>query len=173
MNALSNSLQKCLRTFLQQSHTRLRFVSERTLERELMQRLRNAQQQLDVTAELLRRRVKQIVADTSAQVSSRVQAMKAHAPKHELAIRRNSLVDLHRRLGAQTPRLLQNARERFRRVEGVLRILGPEATLHRGYSITTDPNGKIIQSIKAVRRGSHIKTRVVDGTFGSEVTENG
>ena len=173
VNALSNSLQKCLRSFLQQSHTRLRFVSERTLGRELMQRLRNAQQQLDVTAELLRRRVKQIVADTSAQVSSRVQAMKAHAPKQELAIRRNSLVNLHRRLGAQTPRLLQNARERFRRVEGVLRILGPEATLHRGYSITTDPNGKIIQSIKAVRRGSHIKTRVVDGTFGSEVTENG
>src|SRR6185436_15437124 len=55
VNALSNSLQKCLRSFLQQSHTRLRFVSERTLGRELMQRLRNAQQQLDVTAELLRR----------------------------------------------------------------------------------------------------------------------
>src|SRR5262245_1293964 len=48
VNVLSNSIQKCLRGFLQQSHTRLRFVSERTLGRELIQRLRNAQQQLDV-----------------------------------------------------------------------------------------------------------------------------
>jgi exodeoxyribonuclease VII large subunit len=55
-------------------------------------------------------------------------------------------------------------------VEGILRVLGPEATLRRGYSITTDATGNVIQTITAVRRGSRIKTRVADGTFGSEVT---
>src|SRR5256714_12469973 len=39
---LRNCLQKCLRNFLQQSLTRLRFLSERTIARELMQRMRNA-----------------------------------------------------------------------------------------------------------------------------------
>src|SRR4051812_46952004 len=58
---LRNCLQKCLRNFLQQSLTRLRFLSERTIARELMQRMRNAQQQLDLNSESLRRKLKQFV----------------------------------------------------------------------------------------------------------------
>ena len=170
VNELANCLQKCLRNFLLQSQTRLRFLSERTLARELMQRLRDAQQRLDLTAELLRRRLKQFVVDARAALSSRTQSLKSYDPKRELVARRNNLLDLHRRFTVQTPRLLQNAQERFRRVEGILRVLGPEATLRRGYSITTDAGGNVIQTITAVRPGSRIKTRVTDGTFGSEVT---
>ena len=170
VNELANYLQKYLRNFLLQNQTRLRFLSERTLARELMQRLRDAQQRLDLTAELLRRRLKQFVVDARAVLSSRTQSLKSYDPKRELVARRNNLLDLHRRFTVQTPRLLQNAQERFRRVEGILRVLGPEATLRRGYSITTDAGGNVIQTITAVRPGSRIKTRVTDGTFGSEVT---
>ena len=171
VNELANCLQKYLRNFLLQSQTRLRFLSERTLARELTQRLRDAQQQLDLTAESLRRRAKQFVVDARATLSTRTQSLKAHDPKRELVIRRNRLIDLHRRFAAQAPRLLQNAQQRFQRVEGILRVLGPDATLRRGYSITTDSGGRVIQTINEVRRGSRIKTRVADGTFGSEVTE--
>jgi exodeoxyribonuclease VII large subunit len=171
VNELANCLQKCLRSFLLQSQTRLRFLSERTLARELTQRMRDAQQQLDLTAELLRRRLKQFVVDARAALSSRTQSLKSHDPKRELVVRRNNLIDLHRRFTAQAPRLLQNAQQRFRRVEGILRILGPEATLRRGYSITTDGAGNVIQTAAAVRRGSRIKTRVADGAFDSEVVE--
>ena len=170
VNELASYLQKCLRNFLLQSQTRLRFLSERTLARELTQRMRDAQQQLDVTAELLRRRLKQFVVDARAALSVRTQALKSYDPKRELVARRDNLIDLRRRFVTQTPRLLENAQQRFRRVEGILRVLGPEATLRRGYSITTDAGGNVIQTITAVRRGSRIKTRVADGTFGSEVT---
>lgn len=171
VNELANSLQKYLRSFLLQSQTRLRFLSERTLARELTQRLRDAQQQLDLTTELLRRRLKQFVIDARAALSSKAQSLRSHDPKRELVARRNSMADLHRRFAAQAPRLLQNAQERFRRVEGILRVLGPEATLRRGYSITTDAAGNVIQTATAVRRGSRIKTRVADGAFDSEVVE--
>lgn len=170
VNELANCLQKYLRNFLLQSQTRLRFLSERTLARELTQRMRDAQQQLDLSAELLRRRLQQFMVDARAALSSRTQALKSYDPKRELVARRNNLIDLHRRFMTQTPRLLENAQQRFRRVEGILRVLGPEATLRRGYSITTDAAGNVIQTITAVRRGSRIKTRVADGTFGSEVT---
>src|SRR3954469_23269509 len=66
VNELENCLQKYLRNFLQQGLTRLRFLSERTLARELMQRMRNAQQQLDLAAESLQRKAKQFVADSRA-----------------------------------------------------------------------------------------------------------
>jgi exodeoxyribonuclease VII large subunit len=171
VNELANCLQKCLRNFLTQSQTRLRFLSERALARELTQRLRDAQQQLDLTTELLRRRLKQFVLDARAALSSRAQSLQVYDPKRELVARRTSLADLHRRFAAQAPRLLQNAQERFRRVEGILRVLGPEATLRRGYSITTDAAGNVIQTATAVQRGVRIKTRVADGEFASEVVE--
>ena len=170
VSELANCLQKCLRNFLLQSQTRLRFLSERTLARELTQRLRDAQQQVDLTAELLRRRLKQFVVDARAALSSRTQSLQSHDPKRELVIRRNNLMDLRRRFLSQTPRLFQTAQQRLHRVESVLRVLGPEATLRRGYTITTDAAGNVIQTIRAVRPGLRIKTRVADGTFGSEVT---
>ena len=171
VNELANRLQKSLRNFLQQSLTRLRFLSERTLARELMQKMRDAQQQLDLTAETVRRKLKQIVADARAGFSTRAQALKAHDPKREVALCRNRATELERRIVAQPARLLQNARQRFQRVEGILRVVGPEATLRRGYSITTDDKGKVIQTVAAVRPKSKIRTRVSDGEFESEVTK--
>jgi len=171
VNDLENCLHKYLRNFLQQSLTRLRFLSERTLARELMQKMRDAQQQLDLTAETVRRKLKQIVADARAALSTRAQSLKAHDPKREVALCRNRATELERRIVVQPARLLQNARQRFQRVEGILRVVGPEATLRRGYSITTDDKGKVIQTVAAVRTKSKIRTRVSDGEFESEVTK--
>jgi exodeoxyribonuclease VII large subunit len=171
VSELENCLQKYLRNFLQQGLTRLRFLSERTLARELMQRMRNAQQQLDLAAESLRRKAKQFVADSRTGLTSRAQSLKAHEPKRELALCRNRTAELQRRIVAQPPRLLENARQRFQRVEEILRVLGPDATLRRGYSITTDAAGKVIQTVKAAKPKSKIKTRVVDGEFESRVSE--
>jgi len=169
VNELENCLKKYLRNFLQQSLTRLRFLSERTLARELVQRMRDAQQQLDFTAEALRRRLKQFVADARTSLATRAQSLKSHDPKRELTLRATNLAELHRRIAAQPPRLLQNARQRFERAEGIFRVLGPEATLRRGYSITKDAAGNVIRTVAAVRPKSKIQTRVTDGEFESEV----
>src|SRR6266704_3804869 len=86
-------------------------------------------------------------------------------------MRRNRFADLHRRLIACPSRLLENARHRFQHIEGILRVLGPDATLRRGYSITTNERGKIVRTITVVRPKMKIRTRVSDGEFGSEVLQ--
>ncbi len=48
-------------------------------------------------------------------------------------------------------------------------VLGPDATLRRGYSITITERGKIIRTTAAVRPKMKIRTRVSDGEFSSEV----
>ncbi|MFN2622782.1 MAG: exodeoxyribonuclease VII large subunit [Chthoniobacterales bacterium] len=166
---LRNCLQKCLRNFLQQSLTRLRFLSERTIARELVQRMRDAQQQLDLNTESLRRKVKQFVADSRAALTTRAQALKTHDPRRELAVCRTRIAELERRIVAQPPNLLGTARQRFERVEGILRVVGPEATLRRGYSITMDAAGKVIRTVASARPKAKIKTRVADGEFESQV----
>src|SRR2546430_9378893 len=62
----------------------------------------------------------------SSTRSSRV--LQARSPVHELMMRRNRFADLHRRLLACPEHLLANAKHRFQVVQGILRVLEPEAT---------------------------------------------
>ncbi len=50
-----------------------------------------------------------------------------------------------------------------------LRALNPLAILTRGYSVTLDGQGRVVQSVRAVRPGLRLRTRVRDGEFQSEV----
>jgi exodeoxyribonuclease VII large subunit len=95
--------------------------------------------------------------------------MQARSPVRELMMRRNHFADLHRRLVACPARLIENVRHRFGSIEGILRVLGPDATLRRGYSITMNDRGQIIRTTAEVRLKMAIRTRVSDGEFGSEI----
>jgi exodeoxyribonuclease VII large subunit len=52
---------------------------------------------------------------------------------------------------------------------GRLRLLSPEQTLARGYSITTAKDGRIVRSSAGVKPGEVVRTRVADGSFTSTV----
>ena len=164
---LSVNLSRRLLNFLSHQQTRLRFLSERTLARELIKRMRDTQQQLDLTRETLRRSVTQGLSDMCATLANFANALKSHKPERELVARRASFNSLHRRFIALPLQLLGKSKERFGRMEKILRVLGPQATLGRGYSMTTDREGNLVRSIDAVRPKMKIRTRVSDGEFGS------
>jgi exodeoxyribonuclease VII large subunit len=140
----------------------------RGLARQLLNRTRDAQQRLDHGREILHRCLAHKIDSYKRGLLHIAAALQARSPARELMMRRNRLVDLHRRLVASPGRLLESARHRFRHMEGILRVLGPDATLRRGYSITTNERGKIIRTISAIRPKMKIRTRVSDGEFGSE-----
>jgi exodeoxyribonuclease VII large subunit len=169
INECGNCLQKSLRNFVDHQKTRLRFLSERALARELLKRMRDAQQQLDLSRETLGRNVGARIENCRRTLAHITAALQARSPMREITARRERFTDLGRRFTALPPRLIENATNRFRHVEGILRVLGPEATLRRGYSITTDEKGKLIRSKRSVRAKMKIRTRISDGEFGSEV----
>jgi exodeoxyribonuclease VII large subunit len=141
----------------------------RGLASQLLNRVRDAQQRLDHACEILQRCLAHKIDSYKRGLLHVAAALQARSPARELMVRRNWFADLRRRLVASPERLLENARHRFRHVEGILRVLGPDATLRRGYSITTNERGKIIRTIAAVRPKMKIRTRVSDGEFGSEI----
>ena len=141
----------------------------RALGRQLLNRIRDVQQRLDHGRENLRRCLAHKIESYKRGLEHAVRVMQARSPMRELTIRRNYLADLRRRLVASPMRLIENARHRFSRIEGILRVLGPEATLRRGYSITMNEAGQIIRTTSAVAPKSRIRTRLVDGEFDSEV----
>jgi exodeoxyribonuclease VII large subunit len=141
----------------------------RTLARQLMNRVRDVQQRLDHAREILQRCLAHKIDGYKRGLLHALRALKPRRLSGELMMRRNRFADLHRRLVACPVRLIENARHRFNRIEGMLRVLGPDATLRRGYSITMNDRGQIIRSTTVVRPRIKIRTRVSDGEFGSEV----
>jgi exodeoxyribonuclease VII large subunit len=140
----------------------------RSLQRQLLDRVRDAQQRLDHARETLQRSLAYKIEVYKRGLDHALRVMQARSPVRELMMRRNHFADLHRRLSACPARLLENARHRFNRIEGILRVLGPDATLRRGYSITMNDRGQIIRTTAVVRPKMKIRTRVSDGEFGSE-----
>jgi len=141
----------------------------RVLGRELLNRVHDAQQRLDHARETLHRCLAHKIDSYKRRTLHIAAALQARSPARELIIRRNRFVDLRRRFADSPVRALQNARHRFDNAAAILRVLGPDATLRRGYSITSDKAGKVIRTVAAVRSGMKIHSRVSDGEFGSEV----
>jgi exodeoxyribonuclease VII large subunit len=169
MQELKNSLEKCWRNFLAQARGRLSAVSEKALFRELSQRLRDAQQQLDLSRESFRRAVERRRTTERTRLTNAQLALKAHHPAREITTRKQQLQEIGRRLGECSKQRLSAARQRWERSSGMLRILGPEATLERGYSITRDAQGKVIRQVAEAKTRTRIKTRVRDGEFESTI----
>ena len=141
----------------------------RALSRQLLSRVRDEQQRLDHAHETLRRCLAHKIESYKRGLLHILRTLHSRSPARELTIRRNRFLDLQRRLAASPGRLLENARHRFLRIEGILRVLGPDATLRRGYSITMNERGKIIRTIATVRPKMRVRTRLNDGEFSSEV----
>ena len=164
---LANCLHKCLRSFLSHEQTRLRFLSERTLARELLKRMRDAQQQMDLARAALHRQITSSIDNLRGRLRDAALTIEAKNPARELMARRAQFVDLSRRFSALPTRFLENARQRFSQREGILRVLGPDATLRRGYSITTTAEGEVIRTIATVRPKMKVRSRLSDGEFES------
>jgi len=63
----------------------------------------------------------------------------------------------------------QSWRMQIGKFEAQLKALNPLAVLGRGYSVTSDENGRIVRRVADLRTGQKLSTRVEEGTFESEV----
>ncbi len=167
---LQNCLGKCWRDFLTRARSRLSAASEKALSRELSGRLRDAQQQLDFAKESIIRTLERRRTLERTRLTNALLALKAHNPARELAARRQRLQEIRRRLAECSKQRLTEVRERWDRVAGMLRILGPQATLERGYSITLTASGKVIRRVAEAKTRTQVRTRVRDGEFKSTVS---
>ncbi|MCH2141170.1 MAG: hypothetical protein MK100_09085, partial [Phycisphaerales bacterium] len=67
-------------------------------------------------------------------------------------------------------RCVTAASESMHARERLLAAVGPQTILSRGYSLTTDPSGRIIKRADQVSPGQVLHTRLAAGFFESEVT---
>ena len=156
---------------IEQHRARVALLGRGELFRQPELRLREAAQRLDLAAESHRRAVRSRLDEARRKLAELSALLRHHRPDQMLAILRAQFAALRRQLSDSALRRLAEVRQRFTNARELLRVLGPDATLLRGYSVTTSSDGRLITSTAQVRAGMQVTTRVRDGAFGSEVTE--
>ncbi|PYK98172.1 MAG: exodeoxyribonuclease VII large subunit, partial [Verrucomicrobia bacterium] len=169
VNELALCLHRCWQSFIARERTRLRLFSERAVSRELLRRMQEGKQTLDWRRESLQRNAVGFVGNWRGRLAENGAALRRHDPSREIVLRRNRVAEIARRLAACPAQLTAAMWRRFERSEKVLAVLGPDATLGRGYSMTTDATGAIVRSVTQVKRGDRLRTRVTDGAIESDV----
>jgi len=135
----------------------------------LLTRIQEGKQTLDWRREGLQRNATGFLGNWRNRLMENAAALRRHDPSREIILRRSRFAEFARRLATCPPQLLSTTRKRFERAEKILAVLGPDATLRRGYSMTMDAKGDLVRSLTQVKRGARLRTRVTDGTIESDV----
>jgi exodeoxyribonuclease VII large subunit len=147
---------------------RLALLSAR-IERETRQQIDTALQRADLTAESLTRTARERLVSLRAWLTEKSASLREHRPDQVIRLRRHSLTSLASSLTQSFQHTFARRKERLQRIANHLRLLSPESTLQRGYTITTADSGTIIIAADAVSPGQRLTTRTAKGEIVSRV----
>ncbi len=148
---VSQYLDRQLEQFIERARERLQATVRVSLLKEPLRRLLEARQQLDSVQEALTHLAENRLRDLRSELNAKECCLRLHGPEHLLELRRQSITGWHERLRTNLTCAQSAARARLRESQRLLTVLGPQATLERGYTIVMDEQGNILrQAQKAV-----------------------
>ncbi len=168
LGEMGSALHRLVQERIDRHRRDLAFISRSVLFREPRLRLDQVAQDLDVLSEALRRAVADRIASLKQRVTAAAGTLREHRPDQMLAMRRHQVEAVAGRLRILARQQMEKAGRRLEHSAALLRILGPQATLDRGYSITRNAAGEIIRSAAQVKPGDMLITRVADGDLESK-----
>ncbi len=116
---------------------------------------------------------KNVFQQRRTQIERMLVFLSAFRSDRLLQAKRGELAALKLRLTRIVSSSVEARKNRVAELANLVRLLGPEQTLERGYSITIDAHGHIIRSIKILADGDTIRTKLADGEVKSVVKGNG
>lgn len=139
------------------------------VERETRSQFDTAAQQLDLATDCLTRVLREQLADLRAWLAEQAASLRQHRPDQVLRLRQQELRARIEQLARHFVAAFECRKQRIARAEEHLRLLAPEATLRRGYSITTRADGSVLTSAAAAESGERLLTRLAEGEIASRV----
>jgi len=131
-------------------------------------RLSEAKQRTDLADEALGRFMRDGINDARQRLAELLAMLRHHRPDQMLSMRRQHFGAMRTQFDGRFQQSLKEQKSRFFRVSEMLRLLAPEATLARGYSITMKSDGSVLGSVAEVEPGMRLVTRLTDGEVESK-----
>lgn len=158
---------------MERARNRLTLLASAHLFREPRVRLDAAAQRLDYAASGLERALSSRIQDARQRLAAARGILREHRPDLVLAHKRQVLERLEDRLQRACGDCVRAGRKKLDSLTTMLRLLGPAATLARGYTLTTHQDGSLVSSAAALPPGTQIQTIFADGKVASEVIREG
>ena len=166
---LSTHAQRITTSLIGREKARLDFLGRSALFREPRARLAESAQRADFAAEALNRALRKRLDLERHRVAASLAILRHHRPDQMLAMHRQQFDAIGLRLAERVRQSLLQRRTRAEQAGQMFRLLAPDATLARGYSITTRPDGIVARSAAEFPPGAVMSTRFRDGTVRSRV----
>ena len=162
-------LQRRVSAAIEHSRVHLAGLLRSALFREPARRIEEAAQRVDLAEQSLRRSLASQLDTLRQRLDSLGSRVKQHRPDQVLALHRQKITGIAAVLSDRFQQRLRREKDRLTRIADMLRLLSPEQTIARGYTITTDAGGRVIRSAADVVSGSEMHTRLSDGKVISVV----
>ena len=156
---------------LAEARERLQNLSRGTLTREPRRRVQEERQRLDLAEEHLRRAAAAALHALRVRLDEKSCCLRVGDFRRSLELRGQLLQTWGEKLDTVLCCQREKLRARLTQAESLLRVLGPQGTLERGYSITLDESGRVLRSAGEARVGQRIVTRLGDGEVFSRAEE--
>jgi exodeoxyribonuclease VII large subunit len=166
-----SALDRLIRQALEIRRMHVRRVSEARYFREPRRLIVERQQRVDQLEMQIWEIWKRILQQRRSKIEKTAVFLSAFRPERWLLAKRGEVAGLEMRLRRIAASKLDFHKNRLAEIANFLRMLGPRQTLERGYSITLDGNGNVVRSIRALRVGDQIRTKLAEGDLTSVVQE--
>ena len=164
-------LTRLLENKLDQYQRHLNWLNKNLKQQHPGKQLQAKAQRLDE----LEMRLKLSLQNKLSQANSRLQTHSAQllqfSPKHKIQQLSHDYHQLNTRLYANMRHTLHAQHQKLSQLSQTLNVVSPLATLHRGYSLSSNEQGTLITSSKQLKIGQHITTRLAEGEFSSQIQE--
>ncbi len=169
VSARRADLVRCVQQDLELRRLRLRQLTVNEFLREPQRIFLERQQSVDQRETRLSALLGARIGEVRMHLARMRSLLAAYKPSKLVQDRRRELLVCEARLRQAATNSLARMKARTSRAEQLVQLLGPQQTLDRGYSITTDLQDRVITSTAALSPGQIIRTRLARGRVESEV----
>jgi len=158
-------LSRVLQHRMERERLRLERLSSEQLRREPMRRLEENRQRLDLLMDRVEGSLEMQMLRSRERLRGLRLRLKAQAPANRLREARDRIHQQRGNLESAVRRAVEKRGEHLARQAGMLRLLGPQRVLERGYSLTLDAENRLVNSVEGLKARQALQVRVKDGTI--------
>ena len=170
LDRISHTLQRQLSAQLAHLKSQLENLSKQLGSPQFSRPLQHQAQRIDeLSLQLASRCRHQLISKQQHYARSHQRLINAN-PLAQLQKRHERFNLLQQRLAARAQPLTQSRQNQLSQLDHALKLLGPSATLNRGYAIITQPDTRrIIRDTRSLNDGDRVSCQVADGQFEATI----
>ncbi|WP_038169892.1 exodeoxyribonuclease VII large subunit [Verrucomicrobium sp. BvORR106] len=171
-DAMEKSMTHRMRATLEHHERVLELTGKGALRREPERLLRDAVQSVDDVESTYHRAQELYWRSLDDRMVQHHRSLEKYHPQRVLTEAAHRVALLQQHLGASMRQRIEQRAQKVLAMRKLLKSMGPDSVLSRGFSMTTDATGKVIEDASKLRTGDMMITRLAKGKVASVVTTN-